>query len=81
MARVLPYPWSLFASRSGIGASLSLEDRETVEPFNPEALTFFTRTEDEALPKFAGHRANSLSCVSETASLKYPQRKSTVSRK
>ena len=56
MARVLPYPWSFFASRGNSGASLSLEDCETVEPLNPESLTFFTRTEDETLPTFAGHR-------------------------
>ncbi len=56
MARVLPYPWSLLALRSDSGASLSLEDCEAVKPFNPETLTFFTRAEDEALPKFAVHR-------------------------
>ena len=56
MARVLPYPWSLFESRGGIATSFSLEDCETVEPLNPEAITFFTRAEDEPLPTFAGHR-------------------------
>jgi hypothetical protein len=56
MARVLPYPWSLLASRGGIGTSFSIEDCETVDPLNPESLTFFTRAEDEALPAFAGHR-------------------------
>src|SRR5688572_27754224 len=56
MARVLPYPWSFFASRGNSGASLSLEDCETVESLNPESLTFFTRAEDETLPTFAGHR-------------------------
>lgn len=56
MARVLPYPWSLLASRASSGASLSLEDCEAVEPLNPESLTLFTRTEDESLPTFVGHR-------------------------
>lgn len=56
MARVLPYPWSLVTSRGDVGASFSLEDCETVEPLNPESLTFFTRAEDEPLPVFAGHR-------------------------
>jgi hypothetical protein len=56
MARVLPYPWSLLASRGDKAGSYSLEDCETVEPLNPESLTFFTRTEDEPLPVFAGHR-------------------------
>jgi Domain of unknown function (DUF2357) len=56
MARVLPYPWSLFAPRDDTGASFSLEDCETTPPLNPESLTFFTRAEDEALPHFAGHR-------------------------
>lgn len=56
MARVLPYPWSLFASRSDRGASLGLEDCETSEPLNPETLTFFTRVDDEQLPTFAGNR-------------------------
>jgi len=56
MARVLPYPWSLLASRGDIGTSFSLEDCETAEHLNPESLTFFTRAEDESLPLFAGHR-------------------------
>ena len=56
MARVLPYPWSLLASRADIGASFSLEDCEAVESLNPESLTFFTRAEDELLPMFAGQR-------------------------
>lgn len=56
MARVLPYPWSLFASRGDLGASLGLEDCETSGPLNPEALTFFTRADDEQLPAFAGNR-------------------------
>ena len=56
MARVLPYPWSLFASRGDTGVALSLEDSEISEPLNPEALTFFTRVDDEQLPAFAGHR-------------------------
>jgi len=56
MARVLPYPWSLFASRGDPGASLGLEDCETSEPLNSEALTFFTRVDEEQLPTFAGNR-------------------------
>jgi hypothetical protein len=56
MARVLPYPWSLITSRGTIGASVGLEDCETSDPFNPEALTFFTRSDDEQLPVFAGNR-------------------------
>src|SRR6266496_6404390 len=56
MARVLPYPWPLFASRGDLGASLGLEDCETSEPLNPEALTFFTRVDDEELPAFASHQ-------------------------
>ena len=48
---------SLVSSRAAgnIGVSLNLEDCEEAEPLN-EALTFFTRAEDEALPTFAGHR-------------------------
>lgn len=56
MARVLPYPWSLFASRGDLGASLGLDDCESSEPLNAEALTFFTRYDDEHLPAFAGNR-------------------------
>ena len=56
MARVLPYPWSLFASRGDHGASLGLEDCEASGPLNPETLTFFTRADDEQLPAFAGNR-------------------------
>ena len=56
MARVLPYPWSLCAPRGDLGVSLALEDCETSEPLNPEALTFFTRVDDKELPAFAGNR-------------------------
>ena len=65
MARVLPYPWSLVAPRGEIGASLSVEDCETVEPLNAEAITFFTRAEDEPLPSFAGHRHSATPLASE----------------
>ena len=65
MARVLPYPWSLLAPRGDIGASFALEDCETVEPLNPELLTFFTRGEDETLPSFAGHRHSAAPLASQ----------------
>jgi hypothetical protein len=65
MARVLPYPWSLLALRGDIGTSFSLEDCETVEPLNPESLTFFTRAEDEPLPTFAGHRHSAAPLASQ----------------
>jgi len=68
MARVLPYPWSLLASRASGGASLSLEDCEAVEPLNPESLTFFTRTEDESLPTLAGHRHSSAPLANQVLS-------------
>ncbi len=56
MARVLPYPWSLLASRGDLGVSLGLEDCETSEALNPEALTFFTRVDDEQLLALDGNR-------------------------
>lgn len=68
MARVLPYPWSLLASRGDSGASFSLEDCETVEPLNPESLTFYTRAEDELLPTFAGHRHSTAPLASQVLS-------------